>query len=222
MALLCRRIIQTPLQILNSPFRKPENIMQGCMDADQCHFVPQDGFRRHQVLKNLSVLVNLSWGRVQGTSYGMPNLMLAIAISIAASNTSLAQDSRSKRLIQQPSDIEILLTRSKMEMELDGEVRVEDKTAKQTGGIRSVPLKAKATSDYFEAIGFSQGQQAAAARQYVTAQQTGFPASRSSVSALWIVAKHAFSNTKECGSNIARIYLWTVERSNCLGRRSIP
>ncbi len=70
------------------------------------------------------------------------------------------------RLLQQPIDLELLETRAKIELELDGSLVMEDRREKKPDTTKKVPVKAKVTQDYFEAVAFQDNTQKAAARKY--------------------------------------------------------
>lgn len=148
--------------------------MQGCRDAQNRNSVP-----RVSVPSQINPCEpgdSLSGGQV--LSFCFPHAIRPaivtriIALAFASTliqSPAFAEDKTAKRLLQQPTEIEMLLTRTKVEMELDGELRLEDKNSKQKAGISSIPVKAKAIQDYYETIAFQESRQAASAREYVTA-----------------------------------------------------
>jgi hypothetical protein len=71
------------------------------------------------------------------------------------------------RTMQQPKGVELLQTRLKLELEVEGEVRLEESKEKKTN---TAPLKSKSTQDYLEVIAYRDSQPVAAARRYITAQ----------------------------------------------------
>jgi len=129
------------------------------MDAEMGCFVPIDITLGSKVLSWLRCFTTSGW------IFGW-----ALVASAIPAVQAMGQESNSKRLLKQPTDIESLQTRTKIEMELDGALSVEDKSAKQSGGMRSVPVKAKATQDYFEMVAYQDGKQTAAARQFLSAR----------------------------------------------------
>jgi hypothetical protein len=70
------------------------------------------------------------------------------------------------RSMQQPQGISLLETRAKLEMELEGELRLSSE-AKPS---RTAPLKSKATQDYLETVAFADDKPVAAARHYLVAK----------------------------------------------------
>lgn len=143
------------------------------MDVQKQGFVPQDRRDRCQVLS----LRGIGWAS------GLLSIGAFVMAAIPA-GPAMAQEGKSKRMLQQPVDIESLQTRSKVEMELDGEMRLEDRSAKQTGGVKAAPVKAKASQDYFEAVAFEHGMPVAAARQFITANLENWVSGKSFVQTL--------------------------------------
>lgn len=75
-----------------------------------------------------------------------------------------------KGLLVRHENVTQLDTRSKIVMELEGELRLRAPTPKNEDDVRTAEVKAKSTLDYFERIAFSSSQLAGAARSYVEAK----------------------------------------------------
>lgn len=110
--------------------------------------------------------------------------VIALVGTTILSTPTLAQTAPASRYLQQPVGIELLETRTKIEMDLEGELRVADNTGKQKAGMRTIPLKAKASQDYFEATAFVDSKQTAGARQYLTARLENWVSGKSTLQTL--------------------------------------
>lgn len=104
-------------------------------------------------------------------------LALASAATVAASEMTISEaaaQSPSKKL-QQPVGIQLLETRLKLELEVDGIAKLtDDKEAKA----KTAPVKSKATQDYLETIAYRENQPVGAARQYITAKSDNWVAGK--------------------------------------------
>jgi hypothetical protein len=87
--------------------------------------------------------------------------------SLRAADT--ASPKRSGLLVQSES-IDLLATRSKIVLELAGELKIKEPDPSKEDRVRTAEVKGKSTLDYFEKIAFENQQPIAAARQYVTAK----------------------------------------------------
>lgn len=76
---------------------------------------------------------------------------------------------RSGRLVA-PMGIQQLTTRSKLVLEVAGELRIEEPDPKKEGKVRKAEVKSKSTLDYFEAIHYTKELPSSASRRYVTAE----------------------------------------------------
>jgi hypothetical protein len=94
----------------------------------------------------------------------------------------LRADTSSLRVLQQPLSLKETQSRAKIQVDLEGTLLVElaaQPTSDQSS--KRIPLKAKATQDYFESVAFQDGVPLAAARQYVTAKLENWVSGKSSV-----------------------------------------
>ena len=104
-------------------------------------------------------------------------LALAGTAGVAVSGMTIgaaAAQSPSKKL-QQPVGIQLLETRLKLELEVDGIAKLtDDKEAKA----KTAPVKSKATQDYLETIAYRENQPVGAARQYIIAKSDNWVAGK--------------------------------------------
>lgn len=93
-------------------------------------------------------------------------------LSLAAGGLSAADAIAPKRmgLLVQPEAIDLLATRSKIVLELSGELRMDEPDPSKAERIRTAEVKGKSTLDYFEKIAFEGQLPIASARRYVTAK----------------------------------------------------
>lgn len=98
----------------------------------------------------------------------------ALSASPALSAPSLAgEETKKKRnpaLLAQHQGLDSLSTRSKIVIELDGELQLKEPDPKKEEKLRKATVKGKSTLDYFEKIAFDDSQLLGAARQYNTAK----------------------------------------------------
>lgn len=97
-------------------------------------------------------------------------LCWALATTAAIQTVSGRAASPSSRRLQQPIGIAQLETRTKVELEVDGQLRIKSKPADARQEASSAELKAKASHDFYEIVAFQRNQQSAAARKYLTAK----------------------------------------------------
>lgn len=91
----------------------------------------------------------------------------------------------SPKLLQQPTDPKISHFRTKVQVDLEGTLLVESVAQSSSEQEpKRVPLKAKATQDYFESAAFEDKLPKAAARQYGIAQLENWVSGKSSVQQL--------------------------------------
>ena len=106
----------------------------------------------------------------------IPNRRQMLATALVASLCGLPQmrvhgeTAKRSRLLARPQGIDLLETRCKVILELEGELRIEEPDPKKAEKIRTAEVRCKATHDYFETIAFDQSLPAAAARRYITAE----------------------------------------------------
>ncbi len=114
------------------------------------------------------------------------------SLSLAQSPTPAQPVSAPKRsgLLVQPADVSVLDTRSKIALELTGQLRIKEAEAGESQSQPGVEIKAKSTLDYSERIALSRAgdgtgsQPAAAARRYYTAEVENWIAGTTSRSKL--------------------------------------
>jgi hypothetical protein len=133
------------------------------------------------------------------TSSGMvgSGLLAAIVMTLPMSCgfTCLGAEGSSKLLIQSDST-SWQQTRTKIQVEVEGQLLVDESTSEKSSPSRSIPLKAKATHDYFESVAFEKGSALAAARRYTTAKLENWVSGKSlnqsirEQSASTVVARH--------------------------------
>lgn len=102
-------------------------------------------------------------------------VLSALGCAIIPSVTDLVSASETKTakrtgLLVQPEGIDLLATRSKIVLELSGELRMDEPDPNKEERIRKAEVKGKSTLDYFEKIAFESDTPVASAREYVTAK----------------------------------------------------
>lgn len=97
-------------------------------------------------------------------------LSWALATTAAVQTSSGRAASPNSRRLQQPIDIAQLETRTKVELEVDGQLQIKNKPADARQQSSTAELKARATQDYYELVAFQKSQQTVAARKYLTAK----------------------------------------------------
>lgn len=108
--------------------------------------------------------------------------VLGIGIALAgclgtpwSASNALAQSgpavaSKRKGLLVRPSDVVALDTRSKIVLELEGELQLKEPDPSKPEQVRRAEVRGKSTLDYFEKIAFEDSKLSAAARNYVEAK----------------------------------------------------
>lgn len=87
-------------------------------------------------------------------------------------------------LLVRPGAVEMLHTRSKMILELEGQLQVEEPNPSKREDVRKAEVKGKSTLDYFETIAFASDTAVAAARRYTTATSENWVSGNSSAQEL--------------------------------------
>ncbi len=87
-------------------------------------------------------------------------------------------------LLVQPQGIEFLKTRSKIVLELEGELRLEEPDPNKAVTVRKAEVKGKSTLDFFESIAFAEDVAIAAARKYTTANSENWVSGKSATKEL--------------------------------------
>lgn len=110
----------------------------------------------------------------------------AVAASCFLTSTARAQSAN--RTLQQPVDVQLLETRLKMELEVEGEAHLPDA---KDGKPRSAAIKSKSIQEYLESIAYQDRQPIAAARHYTTAKND-----------IWVSGKVITHTLRSDSSNI--------------------
>jgi len=102
---------------------------------------------------------------------------------LQASDKVPASHKRSGLLVQ-PDALSLLKTRSKLVLELEGELRLDEPDPKKPAEIRKAEVKGKSTLDYFETIAFASNSAVAAIRRYNTANSENWVSGKASTQEL--------------------------------------
>ncbi len=97
---------------------------------------------------------------------------VAMVAATRMPHAARAADPGEKRtgLLTRPSALDTLQTRSKVVLELSGQLQIVEPDPKKKKQIRTAEVKSKSTLDYFEKIAFDSDRASVAARRYVTAK----------------------------------------------------
>ncbi len=87
-------------------------------------------------------------------------------------------------LLVQPEGLSLLKTRSKLVLELEGELQLDEPDPKKAAEIRRAEVKGKSSLDYFETIAFASNTAVAAARRYNTATSENWVSGKASTQEL--------------------------------------
>ncbi len=98
-----------------------------------------------------------------------------LVLGAACSLPAIASAQSGSRTLQQPGDIDLLETRLKIELEVDGEAHLSDP---KEGKPRTAAIKSKASEEYLETVAYQNRQPIAAARHYITAKNDNWIAGK--------------------------------------------
>lgn len=112
----------------------------------------------------------LSWALGAGLLGGVPAQLLAQPSPPQSKHAATSHPRKRTGLLVRHSDLDQLHTRSKIVVELEGELQLKEPDPNKPETLRSAEVKAKSTLDYFEKIAFTNSELAASARRYVEAK----------------------------------------------------